>query len=107
MFLKPRHARRRCGLPQLLQVYQPIKKNKKILKKVLTMLLINDIIVLRKEEKTMKEFKLNLKEIKEIRKALALATQNIDCIEEEEKYEEISKLYDLFEQAEEELEEEE
>ena len=55
----------------------------------------------------MKEFKLNLKEIKEIRKALALATQNIDCIEEEEKYEEISKLYDLFEQAEEELEEEE
>ena len=31
----------------------------------------------------MKEFKLNLKEIKEIRKALALATQNIDCIEEE------------------------
>ena len=54
-----------------------------------------------------KEFKLNLKEIKEIRKALALATQNIDCIEEEERYEEISKLYDLFEQAEEELEEEE
>ncbi len=83
-----------------------MKKNKKILKKVLTMLLINDIIVLRKEEKTMKEFKLNLKEIKEIRKALALATQNIDCIEEEERYEEISKLYDLFEQVEEELEEE-
>ena len=54
----------------------------------------------------MKEFKLNLKEIKEIRKALALATQNIDCIEEEERYEEISKLYDLFEQVEEELEEE-
>ena len=27
-----------------------------------------------------------LKEIKEIRKALALATQNIDCIEEEERY---------------------
>lgn len=71
------------------------------------MLLINDIIVLRKEEKTMKEFKLNLKEIKEIRKALALATQNIDCIEEEARYEEISKLYDLFEQTEEELEEEE
>jgi len=84
-----------------------LKKIKKILKKVLTMLLINDIIVLRKEEKTMKEFKLNLKEIKEIRKALALATQNIDCIEEEERYEEISKLYDLFEQTEEELEEEE
>ena len=54
----------------------------------------------------MKEFKLNLKEIKEIRKALALATQTIDCIEEEERYEEISKLYDLFEQVEEELEEE-
>lgn len=55
----------------------------------------------------MKEFNLNYEEIKEIRKALAIATNSIDIIENEEKFYFLESLYDKFRNAEESIEEEE
>lgn len=52
----------------------------------------------------MKEF--NYEEIKEIRKALALAIQEIDVIEEENRFYLLENLYDKFRNEEERLEEE-
>lgn len=52
----------------------------------------------------MKEF--NYEEIKEIRKALALAIEKIDAIVEEDRFYLLENLYDKFRDEEERLEEE-
>lgn len=55
----------------------------------------------------MKELKVNYEQAKELRKAIALAIREIDCIEEEERFEILSGLYDDVAEVEEDLEESE
>lgn len=51
--------------------------------------------------------KLNYKQAKILRESLAMAIRAIDCIEQEEKYEQLSEMYEEISELEDILEEEE